>query len=443
MLFVSMVKYCQTMNRILIIDDNRKILDTLSRNFLSEGIECRTAANTAEGIEALQCCPIDLALVDIRIGDESGIDALIEIKKLIPDIPVLMITGFGTIETAVEAIKLGASEYIKKPVRFPELLKQVKLFLKDEPSELPAIPNLQTKNPQMIALIKKAIKLAQSNLSVLILGESGTGKEVFADLIHRNSPRTDNPFLRVNCAAFPDTLLDNELFGHEKGAYTGADDKFQGVFERADTGTLFLDELGDMPLAIQAKILRAIQEHEIRRLGGKDIINIDVRFIGATNHNLEQMVAEKKFRQDLYYRLNCAALKLPALRERKEDIPILTEYILNQVTTPERRVSLAPETMETLLSYDWPGNIRELKAALNYGATICTNSVIRPEDLPMGDHPVKMASSGLSPGQAVERELFLKTLIKHGFNKKKAAEELGISRTTLYSKMNKYGINDQ
>ena len=431
------------MSRILILDDNRKILDTLSRNFEAENIECKTALNISDAVEALQCCPIDLALVDIRIGEESGIDALIKIKQMLPDLPVLMITGFGTIETAVDAIKLGASEYIKKPVRFPELLKQVRSFLNKEPNELPAIPNMQTKNPLMISLIRKAVKLSKSNLSILLLGESGTGKEVFADLIHQNSHRSGKTFVRVNCAAFPDSLLDNELFGHEKGAYTGADSSFQGVFERADNGTLFLDELGDMPLSIQAKILRAIQEHEIRRLGGKNVIGIDVRFIGATNHNLEKMVEDNTFRGDLYYRLNCAAIVLPPLRERKEDIPLLSEYFLNQMKDDKhlRPAVISPEAMEVLLSYNWPGNIRELKAAVTYGAAICSSSVIQPEDL-----PVSAAKSDektdLSPGQAVEKELLLKTLIRYSYNKKKTAEGLNISRTTLYSKMNRYGINE-
>ena len=440
-----MIKCSLTMSRILILDDNQKILDTLSRNFNAEGIECRTTSSIRDTLNALQECPIDLALVDIRIGDENGIDALSEIKRIAPDMPVLMITGFGTIETAVEAIKLGAAEYIKKPVRFPELLKQVKKFLVEDSAELPVIPNMQTRNPRMITLVKKALKLSRSNLSVLILGESGTGKEVFADLIHKHSPRADKQFLQVNCAAFPDSLLDNELFGHEKGAYTGADERFQGVFERADGGTLFLDELGDMPLAIQAKILRAIQEHEIRRIGGKEMVKTDVRFICATNHDLATMVSEKTFRGDLYYRLNCASIMLPPLRERKEDIPLLAEYMLKQLPEEDykERVIIAPETMEELLSYDWPGNIRELKAAITYGATICSNSLIKPEDLPINNQKGNKKHSNLSPGESMEKELYLKTLIVHDFNKKKAAEALGISRTTLYSKMNKYGIHEQ
>lgn len=439
-----MIKCTIKMSRILILDDNQKILDTLSRNFESEGIETRTAANIAAAVDALQRCPIDLALVDIRIGEEDGITALTEIKKMSPDLPVLMITGFATVETAVDAIKLGASEYIKKPIRFPKLLEQVKSFLAEEPNELPVIPNMQTRNPQMIKLIKKALKLSNSNLSILILGESGTGKELMADLIHQHSGRKNETFVKVNCAAFPESLLDNELFGHEKGAYTGADGPFQGVFERADKGTLFLDELGDMPLSIQAKILRAIQEHEIRRLGADKITNIDVRFIGATNHNLESMVKNKTFRGDLYYRLNCAALTIPALRERKEDIPLLAEYFLklHESENNTSKVSIAPETMEDLISYDWPGNIRELKAAVIYGATICTGSIIRPEDLPMSPQPETPPETDLSPRLALEKDLLLKTLIRNSFNKKRAAEELGISRTTLYSKMDKYGIND-
>ena len=432
------------MSRILILDDNRKILDTLSRNFRVEGIECSTAATIKEAIDIMRSCPIDLALVDIRIGEESGIDALSLIKEMTPDLPVLIITGFATVETAVEAIKLGASEYIKKPVRFPRLLEQVRKYLdSEEPKELPAIPNMQTKNPAMIKLIKKALKLAKSNLSILILGESGTGKEVFADLIHQNSDKAAAQLIKINCAAFPDSLLDNELFGHDKGAYTGADSSFQGVFERADGGTLFLDELGDMPLPIQAKILRAIQENEIRRIGGKETIRIDVRFIGATNRNLEKMVIEKEFREDLYYRLNCAVLRIPPLRERLEDIPLLVDYFLSTMKGIDSSapVTIAPETKDVLLSHKWPGNIRELKAAITYGATICTNSVIHPEDLPMNTQD-DSEKSELPPRLALEKDLLLKTLIRNSFNKKRAAEELGISRTTLYSKMSKYSIND-
>lgn len=432
------------MNTILILDDNQKILDSLSRNFEAEDIDSRKASSISQAIKILQTCPIDLALVDIRIGDEDGIKALIEIKKMSPDLPVLMITGFATVETAVEAIKLGASEYIKKPIRFPKLLEQVKSFLTEEPKELPAIPNIQTRNPQMIKLLKKALKLSNSKLSILILGESGTGKELMADLIHHHSARNEESFVKVNCAAFPESLLDNELFGHEKGAYTGADASYQGVFEQADNGTLFLDELGDMPLAIQAKILRAIQENEIRKLGAKNITNIDVRFIGATNHNLETMVKDKTFRSDLYYRLNCAALTIPPLRERKEDIPLLSEYFLLLFASENKEtpVSIAPETMEALIHYDWPGNIRELKAAITYGATICSNAVIQPIDLPMSPAAESGLTPELLPRQAFEKELLLKTLVKYSFNKKKAAEELGISRTTLYSKMDKYEINE-
>ncbi len=433
------------MSRILILDDNQKILDTLSRNFGSVGIECATAPDISTASGILQCCPIDLAIVDIKIGEESGIDALTMIKKMMPDLPVLMITGFATVETAVQAIKLGANEYLKKPVRFPTLLEQVKALLREESRELPAIPEIQTRNSRMVDVIKKSLKLAQSNLSVLILGESGTGKELLADLIHKYSPREEKNFVKINCAAFPESLLDNELFGHEKGSYTGANDCFKGVFEQADNGSLFLDELGDMPLSIQAKILRAIQENEIRRLGGKEIIKINVRFIAATNRNLEELVSDKLFRSDLYYRLNCASVYIPPLRDRKEDIPLLIDYFLNRYSDEEAkpRVSISDQAMELLLNYDWPGNVRELKAAVNYGATICSNGIMLPEDLPMS-HPVKTIdeTATLTPVMAVEKELIIKTLIRHSYNKKKAAEELSISRTTLYSKMTKYGITD-
>ena len=351
-------------------------------------------------------------------------------------------------ETAVQAIKLGAVDYIKKPIRFTSLLEMIKKILRDtEPREIPALPNLQTRNPIMQSTIKKATKLANSRLSVLILGDSGTGKELMADLLHENSSRKNMPIEKINCAAFPESLLDNELFGHEPGAFTGANEDYMGVFERAHNGTLFLDELGDMPLSIQAKILRAIQEQEIRRLGGKKTIKIDVRFIGATNKDLSEMVKKGEFRKDLFYRLNCACLKIPPLKDRIEDIPLLVRFFLNQFSeiNNSEPYKISDEALSRILSYDWPGNIRELKAAINYGATVCSNRKIRLEDLPVfnetPEKPSDKTESHIrSPREQMERELIQKTLIQYSFNKKKAAEILEMSRTTLYSKMEKYGI---
>jgi transcriptional regulator with PAS, ATPase and Fis domain len=295
----------------------------------------------------------------------------------------------------------------------------------------------------MLKLCGKAKKLAITNLPILITGENGTGKEVVADFIHRHSARHLQKIVKINCAAFPETLLDNELFGHEKGAYTGADMAFKGVFERAHESSLFLDEIGDMPLTIQAKILRTLQHHEIRRIGGEDTITVDVRFIAATNRRLKELIESRKFREDLFYRLNAAILHLPPLRERKEDIPLLAEHFLSEYAGANAGTAkeLSEEVLETFFEYHWPGNVRELKNALNYAAAISSGSVIGRDDLPPHFAPI-------SPQEAIseniredtEKTLILKALHKVNYNKTKAADLLKMSRKTLYNKLEKYGI---
>lgn len=438
---------------IIVIDDNRKVCESLKHNFEKIGYTCLTALTGDEALHAFHAHEIETAILDLKLGKENGIDLLQEIKKRAPQVPVLIITGFGTIETAVEAIKIGAYDYLQKPVNFTKLQKTVEnavdmYRLKSEnqvmQERITALPySIITKNDSMLKILRKMVKLAATELPLLIQGESGTGKELFADYIHRNSNRKVYRLEKINCAAFPETLLDNELFGHEKGAYTGAEDSFKGVFERAHKGTLFLDEIGDMPLSIQSKILRTLQSKEIRRLGGKETRQVDVRFIAATNKDIQELIRNGTFREDLYYRLNAAMIRIPPLRERREDIELLVEAFLRDIAT-ENEVDpprLSEPILQLFHEYTWPGNVRELKNVLHYAATVSNGELINIEDLPPYLFEQAAEEEGLSVKDNMEKELILKILKRTKYNKKRAAEILNICRKTLYNKINKYGIS--
>jgi two-component system response regulator AtoC len=438
---------------ILIIDDKVKLCETLAHTFAHLGYQPFYATNGPEALDLFAQHPIHVVLLDIMLGEENGIDVLKQLLQCRRNTPVIMITGYASIETAVQSIKLGAFDYVKKPLDFEQLIKVVENAIqtsqrREEP--LPfnhhlheLLPRIITQNPKMLEVWSKAKKLAATDLPVLICGENGTGKEILADFIHLNSPRSSQKILRVNCASFPETLLDNELFGHEKGAYTGADSVFKGVFERADHSSLFLDEIADMPLAIQAKILRTLQNHEIRRLGGNTMITIDVRFIAATNKDLNKLIQDNRFREDLFYRLNTAVIKIPPLRERKEDIPVLTEFFLAEYArihaTLAKRISDAVQ--HTFLHYHWPGNVRELKNVINYAAALSSKDVIELEDLPPDFPLTPTQNAPENIREEMEKDLIIKILQKTAYNKKKAAELLNMSRKTLYSRLRKYGIS--
>jgi DNA-binding NtrC family response regulator len=442
-------------SEILIIDDKEKLCQSLVKNFNQLGYKSHYATNGNDGIYTIINNNIDVVLLDIMLGGENGIDILKRILKINNQLPVIMITGYASIDTAVKSIKIGAFDYIKKPLDFDILLniidKAVKMYeLKKENNKLrerlaETVPQIVTQNPKMIEVCSRVKRLAATNLPILILGENGTGKEVLSDFIHVNSSKNYNKMLKINCAAFPETLLDNELFGHEKGAYTGADSIYQGVFERAHNGTLFLDEIGDMTLAIQAKVLRVLQNGEIRRIGGEETINVDVRFIGSTNKDLEKLMNEKKFRPDLFYRLNTATIKLIPLRERKEDIPLLIKHFLLEYykTSSKKIEGTNQKVLDTFISYDWPGNIRELKNTINYAATMCINDQITLDDLPSTFliDKEKESSDIINVREDMERSLIINTLNKTNFNKKRTAEILNYSRKTLYSKLQKYDIS--
>ncbi|MDC7234261.1 MAG: sigma-54 dependent transcriptional regulator [Spirochaetales bacterium] len=436
---------------ILIIDDNEKLCRSLCRNFEQLGYKKAYVCNTADAQDYLKNTPPDTVLLDIALGDESGLDLLKYIREEHPALPVIMITGYGTIETAIESIKSGAFDYIQKPLEFNKLLVIVENALrmkqlKEENTGLKSrifrmAPKMITGDPGFIQLCEKAERLADTDFPILIQGESGTGKEGMAEFIHNRSGRNAAELVKINCAAFPENLLDNELFGHEKGAYTGADDRFKGVFEKADGGTLLMDEIGDMTLATQAKILRTIQNSEIRRIGGDRTIHIDVRFIASTNKDLKELIRKGQFREDLYYRLSTATIQLPPLRDRKGDIPLLADSFLSEYYGKENhRKSFSPRFSDVLNQYDWPGNIRELKNIINYAAALAVKENIDLEDLPPSFLQETAETRSESLLESSEKELILKTLRKTNNNKKKTAEILNLSRKTLYNKLAKYEI---
>lgn len=445
--------------KILIIDDEEHMCWALKKAMQQEGYEALTATSGSKGIEILKEKGPSLVLLDLKMPGMDGLEVLKIIKEIHPKIPVIMITAHGTIETAIEAMKLGADDYITKPfdldelkivvaqaLKYSNLVSQVS-FLRSE---------LSKKYGEIIgesAAIKEVIMLidrvAATNASVLITGESGTGKEITALTIHQASPRKEYPFVAVNCAALPEQLLESELFGHEKGAFTGAAALKPGRFEIADKGTIFLDEIGEMSPTMQAKLLRVLQERAFERVGGTETLHVDVRIISATNIDIKKAVEEGKFREDLYYRLNVVHIHLPPLRERKEDIPLLVNYFLKKYmlgTYPVKKIS--PEAMELLMNYHWPGNIRELQNVIERSIIICPGDTILPEHLPKElqqqqsnavETIVHFPDTGISL-EEVEKQLILTALKKSKGNQTKAAQLLGITRSALIYRSQKYNI---
>ena len=441
---------------VLIVDDNQRLCDSLLQNFEEAGMRAVSASSRAGAIREFANQNIQAVLLDLMVGEDSGIDILVDLKRADPRVPVIMITGYATVDTAVQALKLGASDYVKKPLDFDVLHKVVTgairvSMLSQENSMLKArllerSLKATARSRQMNELLEKVQKLAVTELPILITGENGTGKELIADALHEGSRRSLKKFVKVNCAAFPESLLDNELFGHERGSFTGADSVYRGMFEQASSGTLFLDEIADMPLAIQAKILRALQNREIRRIGGSEMLSIDVRFIAATNQKIDDLVGTGRFRQDLYYRLCGAVLPVPPLRERTEDIPELAGIFVEEycVSNSLATRSISPRLMELFLHYSWPGNVRELKNTINYSCAISSGPQIDLQDLPPAFDARDREHLGglgmLNVRELAEKALIVKMLQQSNFNKMTAAARLSMSRKTLYNKIARYGI---
>lgn len=445
--------------KILIIDDEEHMCWALDRAMRQEGYQTEVAYRGQDGLNLIREESPSLVILDLRLPDMDGLDVLKEAKAINPKLPVIMLTAHGTIETAIEAMKIGAADYITKPFDLEELklvIKQNLLVIQLETevsflrSELTGkYGNIVAQSKIMQEIIALIERVAHSNASVLITGESGTGKEVAAVAIHQNSPRQNKPFIPVNCAALPEQLLESELFGHERGAFTGATARKLGRFELADKGTIFLDEIAEMSLNMQAKLLRVLQEKSFERVGGTETLSVDVRVIAATNRQLDEAIKKGQFREDLFYRLNVIHIHLPPLRERKEDIPLLARHFVRKYGAAYQVGKISPAAMEMLCNYHWPGNVRELQNVIERSAIICRGTEIKPEHLPRelnapqhlsSDIVIDFPESGISL-EELEKELILKALEKSGGNQTKAAQLLGITRSALLYRSQKYDIN--
>jgi len=439
---------------ILVVDDEPSMRTTLSILLKREGYQVSQAGSGAEALGMLEQGGYDMVLTDLKMAGMDGIELLRRIKVVAPQTEVLIFTAYGTVKSAVEAMKLGAYDYIGKPFDEEELLLKVARALERkalvrEVLHLRAALNGEGGRGKIIAASKQmrevlatVDQVAPTEATVLIEGESGTGKEIIARAIHQRSPRSDRPFIPINCSTFPDTLLESELFGYEKGAFTGADKGRKGLFEAAHTGTLFLDEIGDMPLPLQGKLLRVLQEGEVRRLGSTQPIQVQVRIVTATNKRVEQLVAQGTLRDDLFYRLNVVRISIPPLRERPDDIIPLAHHFLEIYRKKAQKeiVGFAPDAVKIMLDHPWPGNVRELENAVERGAIICRSPSIAAQDLSLGLPLLDARSDKGMTLKELERRHTLSTLERHGGNQARAARELGIGRNTLWRRLKEYGI---
>ena len=445
-----------SMGKILVVDDQRNMRTTLAMMLRGGGFEVDEAANGGQGREMGATGAYDVVITDLRMGDCDGIDVLRSVKERQPMTEVIVMTAYGTIESAVEAMRLGSFDYIQKPFGEQELIVKVSKALESrrlhgqvqllahEFKEKYHFENIIGRSQSIRDVLGRVVKIAPTDAVVLITGESGTGKELVARALHANSRRADRPFVTVNCAAIAETLLESELFGHARGAFTGAVSARKGLFEEADGGTFFFDEIAETTLSFQAKLLRALQEAEIRRIGENRSIKVDIRVVAATNVDLAEAVQQRRFRQDLYYRLNVARFHLPPLRERREDIPLLVEFFLDKWTRKiGKKARLGDGVMDRLVTYDYPGNVRELENMVEQAVALCSGGIITLDDA-LPEAPRKpSATQGRTLADIVdeaERQAVESALRAHGGNRERAAEALEISPTTLWRKMTRLGI---
>ncbi len=443
---------------ILVVDDEKNTREGLRWALENSSVSVLTAANGLEALEVLQQQPVDLVITDLRMPELDGMELLRRIRKDFPDLPVVILTGHGTIENAVDAMKEGATDYLVKPVNLDELslvverirsqqsLVRENIQLRERVQQMFGFENIVGRSAAMMEVFEKVRMVAPTRASVLIYGESGTGKELIANAIHQNSPRRNKPFVKVNCGALPLTLLESELFGHERGAFTGAVATRRGRFELADGGTLLLDEISETAPEFQVKLLRVLQEGEFERVGGTQTIKVDVRIIAATNKRLDVLVKEGKFREDLYYRLKVVEIDLPPLRERPEDIPLLIEHFLEEFSRyyEKPKPKVQPSVITALQNYHWPGNVRQLRNVLE-GAFVMAGTEITLKHLPAEIHSEQAKDNYIRiPVTAslaeAERLLIQAALAYNQGNRAKTARQLGIGRKTLYRKMAQYGI---
>ncbi|MCM8543060.1 MAG: sigma-54 dependent transcriptional regulator [Lentisphaeraceae bacterium] len=446
------------MTKVLVVDDELSIVEVLKTVLKRNGYEVTATDNGATALDIMKTEKFELMISDIRMKPMDGLELLINAKEIQPTLSVIMMTAYATIETAVETMKAGAYDYVCKPFKIDELLLTVeravnyqKVFKENQDLK----KTLQTKyhfknligdSSQMQSVYNVIKKVSKTDTTVLIRGESGTGKELVSKAIHYCSSRSDRPIVAVNCAALPSTLLESELFGYNKGAFTGAVKDKEGLFESAGGGTIFLDEIGSIPVTMQMKLLRVLQEKTIRRVGGTKDVAVDVRIISATNEDLEAKIKDGTFREDLFYRLSVIPVDLPSLRERKEDVPLLVVHFLKDFNTHENTsAEILPDALRALLAYDWPGNVRELENVIRRAATLCDNDMINLEDLPpkiQDVNPIDNYTSGVNyRGHSLknylrekEKEYIQKVLEVAGGEKEKAADMLGVSLATFYRK---------
>ena len=449
---------------ILVVDDDdthRTMLRTLVGGW---GYDIVEADDGSTAIEKVQEQPFDLILMDVRMLRVSGLEALERIKAYNPAIPVTIMTAYSSVETAVEALKKGAYDYLTKPLDFDKLrltiqramehtrLKEENRLLKESLGKHFDMQNIIGRSSAMISLLETVAHVAPSEATVMITGESGTGKELIAGVIHHNSPRKEGPFVKINCAAITETLLESELFGHEKGAFTGADRRKEGRFYQANQGSIFLDEVSEMPLTMQVKLLRVLQERELTRVGGEKVIPVDVRVIAATNKDLVDLKNRGLFREDLYYRLNVVSLEIPPLTERRDDIPLLARHFLEIFVDKNKKEikGFTPKAMDQLIRYDWPGNVRELMNAVERAVVLSRTDYLDGQDFSILQpllqqsvlSPSDFDNKDNRPLEEVEKAAILRMLESVAGNKSEAARRLGITRKTLHKKLKKYGVMD-
>jgi len=455
-------------DKILVADDEKSMREFLDIMLKKEGYKVTLASNGEEVMKLIEKDIFDLALVDIRMPRQDGISALKRIKTVSPETIVIMMTAYASADTAIKAMKEGAYDYITKPFKIDEIkliiqnalekkhLQKENLLLKQVVRDRYHFGNIIGQSPKMLELYDLLEKVAPTKTNILIAGESGTGKELVAKAIHYNSPRKDKPFVTLNCGAIPESLIESELFGHMRGAFTDAITTKKGLFEVADEGTIFLDEISEIPLMMQVKLLRVLQDREFKRVGGTEDIQVDVRIISATNKDLEEAVREKQFREDLFYRLNVIQIRIPSLRERKEDIPLLTSHFLKRYSEElGKQISqISPEALRVLVQYDYPGNVRELQNIIERAMALETSQELTAqnlssyieEQLPSKKRPLdlEIPSEGVDLEKIVEdveRTLLLKALDRTKGIKKKAAELLHINFRSMRYRLEKYGLN--
>ncbi|HEX4679728.1 MAG TPA: sigma-54 dependent transcriptional regulator [Gaiellaceae bacterium] len=452
---------------ILVADDDASIRSLLKQLLADEGFAVHEASTGIEVVDKVKESSPDLVIMDVRMPELDGIEALARLKSTNPKTAVLIMTAFGSSNAAIRAMELGAFDYITKPFELDKISHSVKRVLdyqdltqevevlRDEISSLVQTERIVGNSPAMQEVYKTIGKVAKADATVLITGESGTGKELVAEALHFNSNRRSGPMVKVSCAALPETLLEAELFGHEKGSFTGAMTQRRGRFEMADKGTIFLDEIGEMTVPTQTKLLRVLQERKIERIGSNLPIKVDIRIIVATNKDLQKQVEQSKFRDDLYYRLNVINIHMPPLRDRKEDIPSLVEHFLakHRYSATAQPAAISEEAIRRLMEYNWPGNVRELENVIERAVVLSRGQIITSRELPFGDHDAAEGEEGETEADAkgdssffkksvaqFEKDLIMKALRDANGNRSKAAEMLGIYRRLLYAKIKEYGL---